>query len=598
MKLERFKEKDNKRIGIIVFTIVCIMLVSGVILYRTFAIFEVRTNQNVINGNVQSMGDLEFAFYKDNEIVKEVPKKDEGYSLDTSSSYCKDLLNDKQISNVNWDYDNWEVRVKNVSTTKTKCYLYFKKIYQEEELNGAIPDLGNGRLVPVQIKEEQPIGITIQNIGDGSYGGKVVKADITQEWYKYGDQRWANAVILKDGVSDDYAPGDEILESDIESYFVWIPRYRYQLFTENPDQYTIQDLGVQSDVSSLNNIGKTTPIQITFENKNTPLSTGSTINNWLTHPAFTSFNSNGFWVGKFETGTTLTNNYNVINSGAVQIKPNTYSWRNIDVSHAFYTSYEYLRELESHMMKNMEWGAVAYLTQSKYGRCPEKDGNITCEEVRFNNSFMFVTGYAANMDPTSGYTHFVTDTDRYDMADINQNGTKGYSYYDTQSKIASTTGYYSGIYDLAGGAWESVMGVMQASNIDSRPASGPSSASNSGFKGPYSNSDGENTEGLDWPSSKYYDLYDYGATNQGYQRGKLGDATKETGPFTTIQYRSSIYRIVSSWFHDHALFINLESPWIVRGGERVIGSDSGIFCFDYRVGNADNPYAFRIILSL
>ena len=598
MKLERFKEKDNKRIGIIVFTIVCIMLVSGVILYRTFAIFEVRTNQNVINGNVQSMGDLEFAFYKDNEIVKEVPKKDEGYSLDTSSSYCKDLLNDKQISNVNWDYDNWEVRVKNVSTTKTKCYLYFKKIYQEEELNGAIPDLGNGRLVPVQIKEEQPIGITIQNIGDGSYGGKVVKADITQEWYKYGDQRWANAVILKDGVSDDYAPGDEILESDIESYFVWIPRYRYQLFTENPDQYTIQDLGVQSDVSSLNNIGKTTPIQITFENKNTPLSTGSTINNWLTHPAFTSFNSNGFWVGKFETGTTLTNNYNVINSGAVQIKPNTYSWRSIDVSHAFYTSYEYLRELESHMMKNMEWGAVAYLTQSKYGRCPEKDGNITCEEVRFNNSFMFVTGYAANMDPTSGYTHFVTDTDRYDMADINQNGTKGYSYYDTQSKIASTTGNYSGIYDLAGGAWESVMGVMQASNIDSRPASGPSSASNSGFKGPYSNSDGENTEGLDWPSSKYYDLYDYGATNQGYQRGKLGDATKETGPFTTIQYRSSIYRIVSSWFHDHALFINLESPWIVRGGERVIGSDSGIFCFDYRVGNADNPYAFRIILSL
>ena len=55
MKLKKFKERDNKRIGIIVFTIVCILLVSGVILYRTFAIFEVKTNQNVINGEVQSM---------------------------------------------------------------------------------------------------------------------------------------------------------------------------------------------------------------------------------------------------------------------------------------------------------------------------------------------------------------------------------------------------------------------------------------------------------------------------------------------------------------------------------------------------------------
>ena len=52
MRLEKFKEKDNKRIGIVVFTIVCILLVSGVILYRTFAIFEVNNNFNVINGEV------------------------------------------------------------------------------------------------------------------------------------------------------------------------------------------------------------------------------------------------------------------------------------------------------------------------------------------------------------------------------------------------------------------------------------------------------------------------------------------------------------------------------------------------------------------
>ena len=83
MKLQRFKERDNKRIGIIVFTVACILLVSGVILYRTFAIFEVKTNQNIINGQVQSMGDLEFVFYKDDVITKNVPTEKD-YAFDSS----------------------------------------------------------------------------------------------------------------------------------------------------------------------------------------------------------------------------------------------------------------------------------------------------------------------------------------------------------------------------------------------------------------------------------------------------------------------------------------------------------------------------------
>ena len=94
MKLEKFREKDNKRIGIVVFTIVCLLLVSGVILYRTFAIFEVKTNQNVIKGTVQDPGNIYFAFYQKNgengeyEIQKDMPNKDEGYVLDEEQSYC------------------------------------------------------------------------------------------------------------------------------------------------------------------------------------------------------------------------------------------------------------------------------------------------------------------------------------------------------------------------------------------------------------------------------------------------------------------------------------------------------------------------------
>ncbi len=520
MKLERFKEKDNKRTSIIVFTIVCILLVSGVILYRTFAIFEVKTNQNVINGQVQGIGDLEFAFYKDNQIVKEVPKKDEEYSLDTSSSYCIDLLSNQKVSNVNWDNERWGPYLSNLTTTKTKCYLYFKQIYKEITLNGAIPDLGNGRLVPVNILEEQPTGITIQNM-NGSYGGKVVKADITDKWYSYIDKEWANAVILRDGKTDDYAPGDEILESDIESYFVWIPRYSYILQEEEEtyNEYaSLNSIGQVKDVNDFydkkENKGKDSYFEIRFETKDKGNTSVTTKNEYLTHPAFTSFDSNGFWAGKFETGFKGADNesaaqVNELKVEKVIIKPNVYSWRFIQPVNAFYTSYDYKRELESHMMKNMEWGAVAYLTQSKYGRC--NDG--ICTEVRINNNSNFVTGYSAKMEPTCGFIGANETCNKYEEnVVLNQDGEDGYSYYNSKSVASSTTGNYSGVYDMAGGSWEHVMGVMQGTdNGANTPASGKDFTYNSGFNGPYSyctsnggkedcNNITSHTSGKSWPS--------------------------------------------------------------------------------------------------
>ncbi len=126
MKLKKFKEKNNKRIGIILFTITCILLVSGVMLYRTFAIFEVRTNQNVIKGTVQDPGDIYFAFYKDNQIQKEMPKKEDGYVLDEEASYCGVTgENDSEIK-VFVSEDNM-IHVSGVTSSRTKCNLYFVK---------------------------------------------------------------------------------------------------------------------------------------------------------------------------------------------------------------------------------------------------------------------------------------------------------------------------------------------------------------------------------------------------------------------------------------------------------------------------------------
>ena len=140
--------------------------------------------------------------------------------------------------------------------------------YTESILNGTDPVLKDG-LIPVTIDND----------------GVVKKADITKEWYSYTNKQWANAVILNDE-SKSYSNEEVIPEENIESYFVWIPRYRYQIF-DNGMYYELSD--------SLED--KTQEIKVVFESRETQLSKGTKKGDWLTHPAFTSFDVNGIWVG-------------------------------------------------------------------------------------------------------------------------------------------------------------------------------------------------------------------------------------------------------------------------------------------------------------
>ena len=251
---------------------------------------------------------------------------------------------------------------------------------------------------------------------------------------------------------------------------------------------------------------------------------------------------------------------NVIDSSKVIIKPNVYSWRNIQIANAFYTSYNYKRELDSHMMKNMEWGAVAYLSHSKFGN---EDNSI-----RLNNNSNFLTGFAAVTEPTCGRTESQTEN-------CKTNGTTSdvtVPWNSTGGKIASTTSNITGIYDMAGGAYEYVMGVTQSSSTNHNPASGRNETYNSGFNGLYSivNNDGEKTDGLPWPSSKYYDVYDFlvEAKQSTIDKGYLGDATTELGPFygIIINNITNKKRWISSWHFDDANFIHSNNPWFHRGG--------------------------------
>ena len=310
------------------------------------------------------------------------------------------------------------------------------------------------------------------------------------------------------------------------------------------------------------------------------------VGDYMTHPAFLSIPSTGFWVGKFETGTTLTDNYNVRNGDAIRIKPNVSAWRGIQVANAFYTSYDYKRDLESHMMKNTEWGAVAYLQHSAYG---------SQASVRINNNSDYITGYQANNEPTCGYTATNEECNRYC-----NDGTCNTAY--PNSVLASTTGNISGIYDMSGGAWEYVMGIMLDQN--GKPMSGRNSLNNSGFNGtfgcPTCDSDTSGltslTGGYDFPDSKYYDTYAYATVDEQYQRRILGDGTGEMGPFAQATYLTQT-RQIGSWYAGRAYFVWSSSPWFARGGDHNNGLGAGVFAFSVDGGQIAAGISFRVVLT-
>ena len=409
---------------------------------------------------------------------------------------------------------------------------YVRPLYKEELLNGTDPVIKEN-LVPVTIADN----------------GEVTYANTQKKWYSYENKKWANAVILNEGVT--YNVGDIIQESDIESYFVWIPRYRYQIFDEGNYTTYIESKPTESIAKE---------IQIEFESNSIEPSTGSKVNEWLTHPAFTNFDVNGFWVGKFETGyegaTSIdTAQVNAIDSSKVIVKPNVYSWRSSTVSNMFKTAYDYERNLDSHMMKNTEWGAVAYLSHSKYG---------INTEVRINNNSNFLTGYSA-----------VDETDQSIYpGEYGTDSSKTLPYNISTGYKASTTGNITGIYDMSGGAWEYVGAYMPSSN----DASGFSASELTTY-------------------SKYLDLYPNNTTVTSWNNRILGDATGEMGPFYYYADEDSKKRNHNSWYKNDSNFVESINPWFARGGAYNHGIIAGQFFFGRNTGDGYINAAFRLVLT-
>ncbi len=227
--------------------------------------------------------------------------------------------------------------------------------------------------------------------------------------------------------------------------------------------------------------------------------------------------------------------------GTNMILPNKVSQRSLNVSTMFSKAQaigtSLNMTLDSHMMKNSEWGATAYLAESQYGR------NGT--EISVNQCSAYITGLGKTIGDNNIYESSTYSTPAEDQR---YNGNIG--------KLSSTTGNVWGIYDLSGGAWEYVMGFY---GTDGNPTTG-----STGF--------------TEFPERKYYDLY----TKTSADTTNIGDALYET----------------KGWNSDFVSFVDSGVPVFLRGGYYGDTSYAGAFGFNSYNGCSHGRYSFRVCVAV
>ncbi len=333
--------------------------------------------------------------------------------------------------------------------------------------------------------------------------GEVRQSDTEDfDWYDYNGKKWANA------------------QTEDGSMWVWIPRYAYRV-NETDKKFDIKFLIGTTDTYYDENEKVQTAKRCTNIDELVDTSVGYTV-----HPAFTdetaiSYRNGGWdkeltgiWVAKFEAGYASGNNTAPVKASSVNysqitshvravergqsidgiedarnwldgiygstktvikyptFQPVTYSMNYINHNDAFNITkamtengniYGLTDSSDSHLMKNSEWGAVAYLSQSQYGLDKQK---VYINNVSLNSGGTTRTNTAGKSGVDSVYavtgcTTGASSEEEKITTIENINGTIGntanngiYTWDQLNGCMASSTGTIYGIYDLSGGMWE------------------------------------------------------------------------------------------------------------------------------------------------
>ena len=365
----------------------------------------------------------------------------------------------------------------------------------------------------------------------------VVCSQDDAEWYNYDDKKeWAN-VMLSDGTykADTVSIGQTVTERDLGSMYVWIPRYAYKIAGEKNIEVTF--------LKGNTNEGSDGVIYTTDESTDTSKTA-------IVHPAFNLGGTelNGFWVAKFEaSGTNKDGNAvgNASSSSSAQqyapdsttiakSLPNKISWRHIsigesekrsmDIATTSKSSFGLTSGANTHLIKNSEWGAVAYLCYSECGSAPMTNGTGTWSSDHWYNLY---TGQGPKSSGDEG----------------NYSYDASHNYSTSNGVLSSTTRNVTGVYDMAGGAWERVAGYLDNSNS---------------YLDAYGVSEGGTIKYFQNGklNSRYASLWDSYEVSEEEKNNKitLSDGTVETGLWdgskTALKYQEARYRL-TKYNYDH-----------------------------------------------
>lgn len=450
------KMKDNKGITLItlMFAIVIMLIISSIIIYNSNTAMTTRALNNMYNDIeiLKDRVDIYYTKYGKLPIINTQYTNVENFKHinenDNDNYFVIDL---ESIENLTLTYGNGYKSYKESQTNEIEdIYVINEKSHTIYYVEGILLDERKYYTIPEEYNE---IKVSTKcNLPELTEGMIPVKWDETQfvdttsydsGWYNYIDtskegqatlSKWAN-VRTKDG-----------------SMWVWIPRYAYKITYTNEEDKSrggIIDVVFLKDNTNYdyNGFDVTNPNYID-ENGNTGA--------YIVHPAFQDGRRNnfsngewdeeipGFWMAKFEAGYAgdayepssaedsmveysilfghnksigkseeITSTYYGKRAIGNNIKypvfmANRPSMNYIGISDAYNLAKNLtaqnnpygLSNVNSHLTKNSEWGAVAYLTHSKYGRNGEEI-RINNVSVNGENTVFAVTGYGANTENSS-----------------------------------------------------------------------------------------------------------------------------------------------------------------------------------------------------
>ena len=393
--------------------------------------------------------------------------------------------------------------------------------------------------------------------------------DKKYKWYNYDEKIWANSVTVSSTNRSKYQssdPGTEISMDDILTMEVWIPRYKYKVFnynadgtkTSNPEEIKIKwetDNQTTGEITCTNKVqgssGDGTSETCKLNETNTVCTDDTCNNKYYTHPGFTFGDQNltGFWMTKFETTGTITNVTSLPNKTPITNVIPAVFYVNLKALNTTNNIYGFDNTTDTHMIKNMEWGAVAYLSHTKYGTCTKG----VCTEIGINakGSYNSSTGVYQGQTTGCGNTPGSSPTTTCNA-------------YNKDGVIASTTKNIYGVYDMSGGDYEYTSATMVSPTADVYTVSPITTV----------------------PPVKYQDYYSYETTDRdaaSRKRGKLGDNSREmTNWYKDVNYQ--VYNVTDYY-------------WLGRSCALDNGDLAGIFTYHRITASGFTGGSSRLVIS-